>query len=226
MPETDELILDHLGRYVISIRSVIEHLFFGGGSCGSTLTRLADRQLIQRVTKSFEGGYSYYQLTPKGAKSRGLPPNRGLPKNETAIAQNLAALWFACRAEVPRLRLNDDELNTLFGAPEGGNTIHVAQSGIEPTVFRLFVPGEGTSVKQNYVRALKKSASDVMENKNLLPWIERGTYRFAVLVHSEVRKENLDRLLASEAFPKLTVQIEIAPTPSTLPAFLPGKEEA
>lgn len=227
MVNKEDLILDHIGRYTISIRKIIEQLFFSGGSCGATLNRLVERQLVQRIAKSFSGNYSYYQLTVKGAKARNLPLNKAAPKSATALAQNLAALWFSTMSPQWRKRLTEEELNSLFGAPEGGNTAHVAQNGEaeETTVFRLFVPGEETAVRRNYLRMLKKNALDAMENKPLLRWIERGTYRFVVLVHSEVRREELERLMKAEIFPNLRVEIEIAPTPSTLPAFLPDKEE-
>lgn len=227
MDNRDELILDHIGRYTISIRRIIEDLFFEGGSCGNALDRLAEKQLIQRVPKVLQGNYSYYQLTPKGAKSRGLPPNKATPKGELALSQNLAALWFCCKGSLWRKRLSDQELETLFGAPEGGNVIHVAQNDSDEhtTVFRLFVPGENTQVKRGYARTVRKSAYEAMKDRRLLPWIERSTYRFAVLVHSAVRKDELQRLIRLEDFPRLPVHIEIAPTPSTLPTFLPDKEE-
>ena len=50
MDKRDELILDHIGRYTISIRRIIEDLFFEGGSCGNALDRLVDKQLFQRIT--------------------------------------------------------------------------------------------------------------------------------------------------------------------------------
>ena len=230
MEDRDAQILDHLGRYTISIRTIIEELFFDGASCGNALNRLADKQLglIQRVPNALSGNYSYYQLTSKGAKSRGLPPNKATAKSETAVAQNLAALWFSCKSPIWRKRLSDEELEMLFGAPEGGNVPFVAQNdgGDQTTVFRLFVPGENTSVKRAYARTLRKSAFEAMDDKRLLPWIERGTFRFAVLVHSTVRKNDLERYIADESFPRLRVHVEIAPTPSTLPGFLPGRDDA
>lgn len=221
MADRDDLILDHIGRYTISIRPIIEELFFEGGNCGSTLARLETKGLIQTFKKALQSSYSYYQLSAKGASVRGLPPTKASRKNEVAIAQCLAALWFSCKSSTPRMRLYDEELNSLFGAPPGGNVLYVAQSGSDPAVYRLFAPGETTAVKRTYARTLKKIATESCHDKSLAPWIERGTFRFAVLVHSEVRKEELERLLRTEDFPKLPVVIEIAPTPTTLRAFLP-----
>jgi hypothetical protein len=227
MENTDSLILDHLGRYTLSIRRIIDDLCFEGRSSGNALQRLMEKQLVQRVSKALEGNYSYYQLSAKGAKERGLPPNRSAAKGEAAVAQNLAALWFSCKSPIPRKRLTDDELKTLFGVPEGGNVIHVAQLGDQnhTTVFRLFIPGESSSVKKAYVRSLRKSAIETLTDERLLPWIERGTYRFAILVHSDVRKDELERLIRLENFPRLRIHIEVAPTPSTLPSFLSNQED-
>jgi hypothetical protein len=222
MDNRDDLILAHIGRYTVSIRRIIEDLFFDGASCGNTLDALVKKEFVQRVKGALEGNYSYYQLTPKGAKSLGLPANKAIPKGEAALAQNLAALWFSCKSHYWRKRLADDDLNKLFGAPLGGNTIHVAQNGIDDdtTVFRLFVPSETTGVKKGYAQLLKKTAHKEMEDKRLLPWIERGTYAYAVLVHSLVRKEELEKLIPVVGFPKFRIHVEIAPTPSTMPMFL------
>jgi hypothetical protein len=226
--DKDNLILNHLGRYTLSIRPIMDELFFDGGSCSASLKRLGEKQLVQPIKNTLQGNYSYYQLTPKGAKTLGLPLNRATSKRETALAQNLAALWFCCKGGAPRrTRLNDEELNSLFGAPEGSNVIHVAQNADDEqtTVFRLFIPAEGTSVRTEYVRSLQKSAVDAMTNQRLRPWIERGTYRFAVLVHSEVRREELERFIRRREFPKLRIQIDTTPTPTTLPLHLPDKEQ-
>jgi hypothetical protein len=227
MNNQDDLILDHIARYTISIRKVIERLFFKGASCGNALDRLVDKQLIQRVAKALEGNYSYYQLTTKAARTLNLPLNKALPKGESSLAQNLAALWFACESSLSRKRLTDGELEKLFGIPPGQNVVYVAQNGGEEdtTVFRLFVPSESARVKKGYLQALRKSAFQDLEDKRLLPWIERGTYSYAILVHNSFRKEELERLIPALDFPKLRLHIEIAPTPSTLPVFLPAKED-
>jgi hypothetical protein len=227
MDDRDTLILEHLGRYTISIRYVIEELFFDGGSCANALTRLEEKKLVQRIPKAFLGNYSYYQLTAKGAATQGLPANRGGKKNETVAAQSLGALWFSVNGPTWRKRLTNTELETLFGAPPGGNVIYVAQNGQDEdtAVFRLFIPDSEASVKTAYARALKKAAIEAMESRELRPWIERGTYRFAVLVHGKIRKDELQRSLQSVQFPNLQVHVEIAPTPETLAGFLPGKEE-
>jgi DNA-binding MarR family transcriptional regulator len=215
-----ELILDHLSRYPISLKKVVETLFPDYGSPTAALTKLIADGLVQRVTNGLDGNYSYYQLTQKGAKSRNLPVNRAREKEAKGLAQDLASLWFSCMGEFRRKRLSAEELKTLFGAPKGGNVIHVAQdSDEETTVFRLFIPS-ATSALRPFIPSLKKNAHDALADERLLGWVERGTYRFAVLVHSDERREDLGRLIRGEEFPNIRIHLDVAPTPSTLRQFI------
>ena len=181
------------------------------------------------MTKALEGNYSYYQLTAKGAKSRGHAPNKALPKGESALAQNLAALWSSCMGPLWRKRLTDGELGTLFGAPTGQNVIYIAQNATDDqtSVFRLFIPSENTGVKRGYVQALRKSACQDIEQKRLLPWIERGTYSFAVLVHNSSKKRKTELPSAIQrGVSRNQIHLDIAPTPSSLRQFFsPVRED-
>lgn len=218
----DDLVLDHIGRYTITLRKVIEALYFEGGSSGSTLNRLVKQDLIERKQNGLAGNYSYYQLTVAGAKSRGIPVNRAREKKEKGLAQDLAALWFSCMNDVRRKRLNTEELTKLFGAPKGGNVIHVAQDDEdETTVFRLFVTSGGLTA---FSANLRRAANDSISDERLLRWIERGTYRFAVLVENEERGKDLARRIREEEFPDLRIHIETAPTPLTLPRYFSEPE--
>ena len=220
MERQDELILDHIGRYTISIKRVIDTSCLEGSSCQNTLTRLLKGDLIQGIEKGLSGNFRYYQLTTKGAKTRGFPVNRAREKEPRGLAQDLAALWFSCMRGVPRKRLSDTELGKLFGAPKGGNVIHVAQSdGDDSSVFRLFIPSENSSLN-TFLATLKKAAYDAASDERLVPWIERGTYRIAVLLQNQNREEELERLIRKEEFPEVRIQLDIAPSPTNLKEFI------
>lgn len=226
METTDNIILDHIARNPISLRKVIDTCCLDGANSSNAITRLLREDLIQRIPNGLEGNYSYYQLSHKGAKLCNVPQNRSRPKDAKGLALDLAALWFACMADERRERLTIEELKTLFGAPKGGNVIHVAQDGDddEVTVFRLFAPG-ATALLRAFLTALKKSAFDLLGDEKILRWVERGTYRLAVLVHSEDRKDDLAELIRKEEFPDIRIQIEVVPTPSTLRQFLTAEKE-
>src|SRR5437763_15525135 len=105
MEERDEVILNHVGRYTISLRKVIGALYFDGGSANNAVNRLVRESVLQRNSQAFEGNYTYYQLTKKGCGLLGIAPNKARPKDERGLAQDLGALWFSCMGEVSRKRL-------------------------------------------------------------------------------------------------------------------------
>lgn len=226
MEERDEQILTHVARYTISLRKVIETLFFDGMSANNKINRLVKENLLQRSSQAFEGNYTYYQLTKKGCGVLGMAPNKARPKDERGLAQDLGALWFACMGEVSRKRLSNEELRTLFGAPKGGNVIHVAQAGAddETVVFRLFIPGETTRAKP-FIATVKKAAHEAIGDEKLLRWIERGSYRFAVLVHDERKKAEVRKGIEEEEFPDVRIHLDVVPTPTTLRQFISPEKE-
>lgn len=222
MERQDELILDHIGRYTLSIKRVIDTACFDGSSCQNSLNRLLKADLIQGIDQGLAGNFRYYQLTTKGAKARGFPVNRAREKEARGLAQDLAALWFSCMGEAVRKRLSDLELRTLFGAPKGGNVIHVAQNdGDDTTVYRLHIPSENSSLG-TFVATLKKTAFDATSDPNQISWIERGTYQLAVLLQNQNRRDELERLIRKETFPDIRIVLDIAPSPSNLKDFITG----
>jgi hypothetical protein len=224
MDDLDIQILRHLGRYTISLRRVLQVLFFDGRSAEGALKRLERLGYIQRVERGLLGNFSYYQLKKKGAAVIGVSENKAKPKEPKGLAQDLAALWFSCMGDKPRKRLNDAELRLLFGAQKGGNVIHVAQAEEEPTVFRLFIP-EADGNLQKYSPSLKKAAHQACTDERLIRWIERGTYQFAVLLTNDDRKSQLEKLIRADEFPDLRIHLALAPSHRHLQEFIsPDKE--
>jgi hypothetical protein len=224
MEEIDLQILQHLGRYTVTLRRVLQVQFFNGGSPQSALNRLEKLGYIDRIQRQLPGNFSYYQLKKKGAAAIGVSENRAKPKEPKGLAQDLGALWFSCMGDHPRKRLLDGELRTLFGAQKGGNVIYVAQAEDEPTVFRMFIPEPDTNLER-YTATLKRAAHAACADERLIPWIERGTYQFAVLLTNEGRVDILSELIRDEDFPDLRFELAIAPSPRELPLFIsPDKE--
>lgn len=224
MNEIDSRVLHHIGRYILTLQRVLQiELFDGVGDPQPVLDRLQRTGYIQCEERSLVGNFSYYHLTKRGAASINISENRAKPKQGKGLAQDLAALWFACMGEGRRKRLFDSELKTLFGPPKGGNVIHIAQED-EPTIYRLFVPEPDTNL-QRYSTTLKRAAHEAGTNEQLVRWIERGTFQFAVLLNTEERLNHLAELIRSEEYPDLRIHLAIAPSPRDMPRFLPPKKE-
>jgi hypothetical protein len=221
------LFLDHIARYIVTLKIILETLYPDGPSASAVLSRLMRDDLIQRVSNGLDGNYAYYQLTTKGAKLCNVPQNRARPKEAKGLALDLGALWFSGMGDRRGKRLTVDELKTLFGAPKGGNIVHIAQDGEdeETTVYRIFAPSS-TSLLRTFLPTLKKTAFDVMSDEKILKWVERGTYALAVLVHSEGRRDDLTDLIRNEEFPDIRIHLDVVPTPSNLRQFLSPDKEA
>jgi hypothetical protein len=226
MEDIDIQILHHIGRYTVTLRRVLQVALFDGGSPQTALNRLERLGYIQRVERQLPGNFSYYQLKKKGAAVINISENRAKAKEAKGLAQDLGALWFSCMGDRPRKRLLDTELKSLFGAPKGGNVIHVAEAEGEPTVFRLFIPEADTNLDR-YTITLKRAAHTACADERLIRWIERGTYQFAVLLTNDSRVAHLADLIREEEFPDLRIQLAVAPSPRDLPLFIsPDKESA
>src|SRR5262245_10225017 len=67
----DKKILWHIGLHGVSIREVVEHLFFDGKSSGNVMQRLRNDGLIEDAAR-LPGNFTCYSLTRKGEAALGL----------------------------------------------------------------------------------------------------------------------------------------------------------
>jgi len=71
MTPRDEQILRHIARHRLSIRPVLQQLFFkSSDAAGNVINRLVRAGMLE--SSKLPGGHSYYQLTDKGAQALGL----------------------------------------------------------------------------------------------------------------------------------------------------------
>ena len=200
-------VLEHIGRYRLSVRGVIERLFFSdGGSCDSVLKRLASQGRIQAVKKAIPGGLSYYQLSVNEARRLSAHEPRGA--HERVVRRNLAVLWFCCMTEHKRMRLSPVESARL--AP-GLNSPHVAEeNGADGAIYRVYLPAPETKTER-FAESLREDAFSVVEHDVLSRWASRGTYRLAVVVESNERAERLKRAIGRRDLPRIGLHFEAVP---------------
>ena len=70
MQTRDEGILRHIALYRVSIRAVIERLFFEGRSCDDVISRLVNTEKVLTVQR-LPNRISYYRLSLSAARARG-----------------------------------------------------------------------------------------------------------------------------------------------------------
>jgi hypothetical protein len=216
MEDRDEQILRHIGRYHISIRAVIEKLFFRGESSDSVLNRLAREGRIEANQGAIPGGLSYYQLSLIEARRLGIPDARAREDKSRVLRQHLSILWFCCMTPHYRKRLEWNELKDHFGRGKGRGKPHVAHLNgdryqqSDATVYRVFMPAPGTK-DERFLMTLRADCFEALQHPKLCRWIPRGTYRFAILVDTERRKTALQHLIQNRELPPVGIYIEVVP---------------
>lgn len=223
MTERDLLILQHVGRFRISIRPAIEKLYFDGKSCDNVLQRLRSEGRLQnhRLGRT---GISYYQLTRSQARSPQtlVPENRALPLSAGPLHESLAVLWFCCLSKYPAERLEGEDLKRLFGKTYyDPHCLHVGQGGRQQ-VLRLDIPGS-TSGDEYPVRKLVSTFEELVSGKDpdLWEWVKSGDFGFTILVETKERKARLEALLAKEKLPGF-ISVQTAPSQITIKEALAG----
>ncbi len=183
MQERDERILKHIGRYGLSIRAVIEKLFFDGATCDHVINRLLKEKRIFS-SPSIPGGLCYYHLSLSEARACGLPEHRARPKKGAALRQALQVLLFCCMSKTDRHLLGRKRVGETFGNGNGSGKPHCAEvEGDQSMVYRIYAPGPNS--RDDYLlKCLKSDTGKGMQRPQLQAWIEAYSFAFAVLVEN------------------------------------------
>lgn len=196
MNDRDDQILAHIGLYQLTMRCVLEQLFFDGGNCGNVIQRLtADKRI--HVRDGLPGRLTYYQLTRAEAKRRGLPESRARTLQNQALHTALAVLWFCTMPDARRHRLEPVELKRVF--PEQvPSAIHcIERDASTHRIVRIKVT-DPDSEDTTVLRALRKTVFQTAELPGLRPWLQTGRYSFGVLTETEARVERIRRTIQAD----------------------------
>jgi hypothetical protein len=215
MQERDERILKHIGKYGLSIRAVIERLFFDGATCDHVINRLIKENRIASDA-GIPGGICYYRLTLSEARSRAVPEHRARPKKGVALRQALQVLWFCCMSGKKRNRIERKQVGKNFGNGKGSGKPHCAEvDGESSTIYRLYAPGPNS--RDDYLlKGLRVDYEVALAVPELRAWIEDRVFGFAVLVETPERGEKLKRLIKKHGPSNVMILVEVVPGLSTL----------
>jgi len=216
MPERDDRILNHIGLYRVSLRAVIEHLYFDGASCDHVIERLLDTNRIQRF-EGLPGGLSYYQLTLTEARRREIPDHRTRSHDASALREAIGVLWFCCMTDKSRRRIERNQLAHLFGRGKGFGKPHYAEkAGQQSAIYRVYFPGPNS--RNDYlIQVLRGDSEEALAHPALAPWVAAKTFGFTVLLETEGRRRAVQRLLNRDDDPlPLPINLELVPDLGTL----------
>lgn len=223
MTERDEKILAHVGLYTLSIRPVIERLFFEGASCDNVISRLLRERALQanggERASRLPGGISYYQITIPSARRLGFPTHRALRRQAAGLRRDIPVLSFCTMTEKKRRRIEHYELEDLFGAGEqlgrGFGIPHAVEVETgSSAVLRLYTPS--TIEDRTSVRTFRNDSQIMMSHGKIASWVKRGSYRFVVLVDSVSRRDRLADQFSRIEDIAVQCTIDTAPSLDTL----------
>lgn len=220
MQDRDERILKHIGLYRVSLRAVIEELFFDGKSCDHVIQRLLDDGRIQAV-EGLPEKLSYYQLTLRETRSRGIPKHRADPRG-ARLSEDLAVLWFACMGKRPRPRIERKPLGKVFGRGPGMGVPHCREniSEAEQVIYRVRAAGPDTD-DTRLLRDIEWWARSGLAHPQLGPYLLEQLYGFVILVEHPDRAQRLKELIQKrEALSGIRIHIESVPGQLRLAAIL------
>jgi len=220
-----ERILRHIGRYSLTIRPVLDKLFFRGVS-GKSHNLIQAMLRDELLTYHSLGKVSYYQLTKKGALKVGLPSTRAHAVGEH-LTEHLAYLWFCTLGRHQRELLDRQRLRGYFPNTNlrAAHCLQARKGARTFSVFRLRLAGTNAS-DSSLLKSLQGYIAQATEpSSELNPLLRRRLYGFAILFHSHERRRRFKA--AAEAKRLFTLgarsrrvnvlhQFEIVPAPETL----------
>jgi hypothetical protein len=219
MLERDEEILKHVGRYGVTVRAVLEELFFPDTSCDNVLGRLIKEGRLISSGK-IPGGLSCYQLSLSEARRRLVPDHRTRPKKGRALREALQVLVFCCLGEKRRPRIERRNVGKNFGNAKGSGKPHCAEvDGDSSIIYRIYAPGPN-STNSYLLKTLREDYAAAQNSPKLREWIEGGAFGFAVLIQSEKRKELILTQIERHGPTEIPILVEVVPGLSTFAEFL------
>lgn len=213
-------ILKHISRYGLTLRPVLDRLFFNGVERGcekdiAALRKLKMLSVVENAVPDPENEHirlSYYLLTRPATKILGVPSTRANKPGSESFPRNLAILWFCCMRKSLSHRLEKSELAELFAdenPPIKVPYLHCLVSNGKHRLLNIYVPG--TSVPEAK-RQLKNHLEEVQEIPRIAEAIREQQYGFIVLVESAELRDVLRKELGS-VFGKSRVGYFVAVAP-------------
>jgi len=217
--ERRDAILRHIARYGLTVRPVLERLFYHGHekSLDRDLDRMRESGWISITSNAIaeptepQTRYSYYQLATAGARRIAAAKSRTRALGGEALSRNLALLWFCCMSSQRRHRLDDQDLVDLFGhANVFAETSHskeelrlrgfhcLDREGDRFRVLNLYAP---RTTVGDVVVELRKRIRDLRTISLIAEATDAHKYGFAILAESTQLRDQLREELAKSFAP-------------------------
>lgn len=213
--DRDVKILRHVGRYWLTLRAVLQRLpVFDGRDPSEALRALRESHHLVARTNVIPGGYTYYQLTAKGAQDSGTKSGRAAPLSPVQLEKHLALLWFCYLSKYSARRVEQAELSDHLG-----EDVPTADHTIDKKTARIFDTHLSDSDTRAALRRLKRRIGQIRKKfPEVQKRMDSRAYGFIVLVTNPKQRQHLNGALHN-AKPGLILRRTAVIRVHTVPSF-------
>ena len=190
-------VLEHIGRYRLTLRDVISKVFLDGKDPSNLLRQMVDEGLVishnRRSGKGLDGGLSYYQLTREGARQAGVPSSRA-KSLDNRVPQYLAFLAFCCLGDKRREMMEPEQFTQCFpGCGDVSKEFYaVEKSPNGPLFYRLIFVGSANA--PHYIKRLSEAIEKAESIPELSLLLSKGFFLPTLVVGEEGQVEQFKEL--------------------------------
>ena len=209
--DRDEMVLDHIARNRITTHPVLQQ------ACMPNLGSSAVRKITARLCRTgclakveFRQRRSYFTLSLRQTKARGLPFGWSQPLGAIALPKEYAVLQYTCEANAKRKRLSLKELTTVL--PDIDQQVfaaaHCLDESTQPPAMELIRVDLGG--KPDHVA--RKCYQDVQRRRGFTlieQMIKSGHFRLVVITASGQKARVIKAALDQHLWPA-GLQIRLA----------------
>jgi hypothetical protein len=220
-------ILKHIGRYVVTVRPVLDKLFFDGtpDGCKNDLAELKTLHLIHTKPGVVPDGHgkklAYYWLSKPGTQLADVISSKSSPPTPAALDRNLALLWFCCMDKQRRYRLEREDLVDLFGeeavtATDGKGSrvggFHCLERHDDSNhcVYQVY---RTTAPRDQCMREIKQRLRNALASRITRRWVTAQQYGFAILTETPSKTLELEDAIKQQKFGDYRFVVTCAPGP-------------
>lgn len=228
--ERRQAILQHVARYTLTFRPVLDRLFFNGKSCRNVVEAMVDegflvaRRGLDADRPCLPGGHAYYQLTREQCGVQQVPVSRAEPVSPGAFEEHVAVLWNCCFSEHKATPLKGRHLAKLLEQPPKGKFCLEIAPPHRLQRLVLVTPGTRDST---YIKRFKADYEAAQAHAQLQHWMHARRFRYVFLVPNEPRGQDLYNQIKGMGYlHNVDVRYVVVPTIETLHKALAGVSEA
>lgn len=211
LSDRDYEILDHIKRYRMTTRDVLQKLFFADSDI-SAVSKVTSRLLQMDVLQKYalDADRVYFGLGEIAAKLHGLSASKASAHGPQALIDNYAVLQFCCNGAVPRERLLVSELKQYIGDIRGKKLrpgmFYIDYQGGQSRLAAMRV--DHGSSPAHLIRRSREYLERVVANPGIASLIRQKSLMLTILTAFDDKKTQIEDCISRQEW-KVFFRVEV-----------------